>query len=384
MKLCRSRAVRRRSNSNNDGCGNNNRSKRQGLLIDIDVAKGIVQRACVAAAASADACAFDGHPFESTSRAFLATNVDGETKDALCSCPAETEFAAFVSSTIAEAVASMVAGVKNPQKLSPHSRKRRRRQYPLENKVKGLEYAESLHTMCSLFPMVLTTVESPTRAPIVAAIPASTIGVEGAEALGVESAETYHPDASESNNSSHHSDYDSLLPPVGGAAATITTEATVTNETVKDSNSNEATVAMIPRVTPEITSVVLRTVASVPPPPQIPMPSNAETNTTSIVTLEREPPKPSDSNMSLPHDDNFGDTADPVDNDDDIDYDRPLLGVVSDERSGSCSSNCNDMNDDNDTIIRLMRIGSIVRQKTPPPTPNTKSFIGKRKSNFYF
>ena len=88
--------------------------------------------------------------------------------------------------------------------------------------------------------------------------------------------------------------------------------------------------------------------------------------------------------MSLPHDDNFGDTADPVDNDDDIDYDRPLLGVVSDERSGSCSSNCNDMNDDNDTIIRLMRIGSIVRQKTPPPTPNTKSFIGKRKSNFYF
>jgi hypothetical protein len=360
MKLPRSRTSRRRNNGNSNGNNSSRRSKRKKVLvIDLDIAKDIVEQACIAAI-NADPLDLD--------------DKDDETTDAHCNHHVETtEFTEFVSSTIARAIASAVAKAKATVKVQPLSpgaqtrtttkkrRRPRKRPRKLESRVEGLEHSESLHTMCSLFPVLHDSgvvVPMPMPMPMAttndANHPSSENGATGDHDGVCDDRESLSSDLCSEESNSNHSDHASLLPPVGAASATTTPTRPTTDRTTTCRREKIAAVSIksTPQ-TPPLKQQQHSTTTQAPSPPLAITTSYTENGSNSMLALTRTPTE--------------------------CDYDYPLIGVVGDEGSGIAShlslktngrgnfyGRNNNGDNTNDVIICLTKVGSIVRQKTPP------------------
>jgi len=336
-------------------------SERKGIsMIDMDTAKGIVQHACAEALLGSH-CSnhYDIRP----------PNTDNDD-DIRC----QNEFEEFVTSTISRAIRSIVAAkiktrpsISPPQNATPRPTKKRRISSPHHqpqhwrgSKVEDLEHADSLHTMCSLFPLKMESTEDEEKESI--ASEPETMGFGNHDYAPVSESEV------ESNHSS--SDHDSLLPPVGTGWAPTTPR---NNPTPEYNNSTiiscETTLASImpelpsaPRLSPRRlrSSTRSSTRVFIRPSPLITI-TNTDMDATVMSQTDLQP-KPS----SLSHEMSSHSSASD-DDDDDYDYEHPLIGVFGDEGSGIISSQLGmDQYDDDDCIIRLTKVGSGIRQEVPP------------------
>lgn len=273
--------------------------------INLDAAKRIVQDACIAAFDSA------GKDAKPTPPEVPLVENEGSSRN---KNTAETLFADFVSSTIQRTMANMRPKAKTP--TSRELKRSRKRKRPLPSKVKGLEHADSLHAMCSLFPVLVAQEESSgdddrnAMSEIGAGdYDGTRNGKEDPSSSKEYSNLSESSDARNSNSnssskisnnisSSHHSDHDSLLPPVGATSATTT--------------------------------------------PTRPLHGRED-----------------------------------IDDDDNCSYERPLIGVVGDEGSGLVNRQlCDDYLGDShlshnkgetpDAIIQIAKVGTVVVQKALP------------------
>jgi len=391
------------------------RKRNEALMIDLDVAKRIVEHACINAAC---AKSLDGAGRPNLHSVTVSAGED--TDDTDCNSLAkteieteietETEFTDFVSSVIARTMASILANANSnsqsqpqpnsPPKQSEHQKRSgvgrpRKRSRQLESKVEGLEHAESLHTMCSLFPVVLATVESSPDPSVVVMPNPTSISMSMSMPMSMKTATStidMNPSASEDgageseDNSSHHSDHSSLLPPLG-EETTPTRAATNDRRACREKDvaasvsvsASASTKSMTP--TPLKHHRAARVPPSSSPPPETAENTKALTATT-LLALEQTQTPPnhryrlhSRLNGRLAHNNNNDNVDDDDDDDDDeCGYDRPLIGVAGDDSSDGDGGKDQDQHpyhftnngDSSDSIIRLTKVGSIVRIRTPP------------------
>ena len=349
----------------NTNCDHSNKhdsgrlSKRNRLsMIDLDVAKGIVHHACVAALLGSP----DSN-HNSTGTPDLNSGDD--------SIECETEFEDFVKSTISRVIRSIAAAnanaeiphlVSTPKQTRERPTKKRRIAGPRHrhqsqqqhgSKVEGLEHAESLHTMCSLFPLVLGSTEEEEEKE-----------ENESQESELETEDRHYAPESESEVESEHSssDHDSLLPPVGTGSVPTTPWNEPMDPIADDKNAIICCGKTLATMMPEISPVTktsprrlrsaTRRLRSTFASPLIPVTSDTDTDTTET-TLTELPPKHknflSHAHGMLPY---SSDT-----DDEDCDYEHPLIGVVEDEGSGIISSQLR-MNqyDDSDCIIRFTKV----------------------------
>lgn len=380
MRSTRSRTSPRRGNSKSQS-NKNGRSKKNSkstttrrvkrnntIVINLDLAKRIVQEACIAAV---DSAGKDGNV--KTTR--LRFPVVEKEADSRCEKNTETIFADFVATTISRTIASMSADTKTlpPTPKPPPKRKRsRKRKRPLPSKVQGLEHADSLHTMCSLFPVLVSQGES-------SGDERNTISDIGAGELGLrtnrnESSKEYpnFPESSNERNNttnttgkamvnSNHNDYDSLLPPVGASSA-------ATTPTKSHSGAKLATRAFshsAPKQQQQRQYLLQHSDSFIPAI----LGTNPENGSFQALSSPSQSRRDTESLQTK----NNGD-AEADEDDDDCNYERPLLGVVGDEGSGLVNRNdyfrdshhFNNINDDTDAIIQIAKVGSVAVQKTLP------------------
>ncbi len=379
MKSSRSRTSRR--------CGNGSRSKsksksstrrsKQGNLmaIDLNVAKRIVKEACI------DAVCASGLDTKGKSSSHSVTDESDNSRRS----SSEIEFTEFVSSTISEAIASIGPQMKNKSrgKLPQRSRKRTR---SVESKVKGLEYAESLHTMCSLFPVMMASAETTpqqgnekkqaTSDNSVAGFdshrddeePASTSGYHDEEPAST-SGYASSPESKNTSNG-HPSNHNSLLPPMGAPSTTTTPMRLVVEEGMCVDKPELSVTKAIPfsppkqqQQCPKIAKALPRSVmngnADISFPQMLPSSSHSKPN--GLLSHRRHIEKMVDINNIHDHDD-------------DCNYDGPLIGVFGDDEGSGLvnhTSSCNNYsgfpNDGGaDAVIQFAKVGSVILLKTLP------------------
>ena len=363
------------------------------MLIKLDLAKRIVKEACFAAiyAASKDnPISLESPSVEDEIDIDVDIDIDNTERAAI-------DFTEFVSSTLSKAIASLgttetktTTGTGTPtavpQKCNKRSRTRKR-PLQIQSKVEGLEHADSLHTMCSLFPVSMTSVESQGNissgtSPHGVAVSENSTEDDDFD-LTMDRGDDEPPKQQQhysslselvSNTSAtttiSDSDYDSLLPPVGATSAATTPTRPLRRIkpfTDEDSAAIQQTQTQTEQQQiPRTMTRALTPPASVPTPPR---PSDSQ-------SYERFEQKKNIDNVHI-EDDEEDDDDDDVDDDDDDDdddcnYDRPLIGVVSDEGSElvnhqSCNGYYGHNNGrDTDAVIHLAKVGSVIVRKALP------------------
>eukprot|EP00533_Pseudo-nitzschia_delicatissima_P011858 CAMPEP_0197277268 /NCGR_PEP_ID=MMETSP1432-20130617/16849_1 /TAXON_ID=44447 /ORGANISM="Pseudo-nitzschia delicatissima, Strain UNC1205" /LENGTH=231 /DNA_ID=CAMNT_0042743447 /DNA_START=102 /DNA_END=797 /DNA_ORIENTATION=- len=228
--------------------------------------------------------------------------------------------------------------------------------------------------MCSLFPVMMASVETTSLQGNTNkhGISANSAGSIDSHRDDEEPASTIgSPSSPESKNTSndHHSDHDSLLPPVGTASTTtISTRLEVEEGMCVDKPEISVTKA-IPFSPPKQQQHCPRIAKVLPRPvtngnadrafPQM-LPSSSDSQPNSLLSHRKHSEKTIDTNNIHDHDD-------------DCNYDGPLIGVLGDdEASGLVSrSSCTNYHDFHngggaDAVIELAKVGSIVLQKSIP------------------
>ncbi len=337
--------------------------------INLDVAKRIVQDACIAAFDSAG----KDTDLKPTPLEFPLVENEGSSRSKK---KAETMFADFVSSTIQRTIANM-----RPEAKTPNSRQRKRsrkRLRSLPSKVRGLEHADSLHAMCSLFPVLVAQEESSGDDDRNAMSEIGAGDYDGTRNGKEDPSSKEYSGLSESsdaqNNSnssgkisknisgSHHSDHDSLLPPVGATSATTTpTKATIAARSISNSS---------PQQQEESQHHPMQPIEPMISPIAGPHPANA-----SFQALSSSPQSQRDEGFLQKKNKNGNED---IDDDDNCSYERPLIGVAGDEGSGlvnrpvcdDCLADNHPNNTKGDTpdgaIIQIAKVGSVVVQKALP------------------
>ena len=219
------------------------------VAINLDMAKRIVQEACIAAMDSAGKDA-DAKPTPLVNP--LTENEDSKNSSQR-EKDTEAIFADFVSATIARTIASIRPETKTRTSKPKKRKQSRKRKRPLPTKVRGVEHADSLYRMCSLFPTLVSQEEA-------SGDERNTGSEMAAGDLDLTMNDKDHPNLSESSDtlnkiinrsakhkdnvsSNNHTDHDSLLPPVGTTSASATptkpSVATVSAKTIPISTAQQ-------------------------------------------------------------------------------------------------------------------------------------------------
>ena len=246
--------------------------------------------------------------------------------------------------------------------------------------VRGVEHAESLHTMCSIFPVVMASVESSLEDPVGHAMAtASANAHEPPTDNGSESSSDYFTssefDEDHSHGNSHisnDSSHSDLLPPVGDTDSSSMALDDDNYEffsdekqtIVKDQNPRghryNLSVQIVNepiRPTPNATPTTLASTIAIPISLPLSIPNkpdkNSETPTNLLVTLPQTPMNLSDVQLPDLQSDKIQDriVVDDVTDDGDFtvtDYHHSLVGVVG------------DLGCDEDSIITLNQCAPIM------------------------
>ena len=397
MKSPRARTSQRRSSNKNSGKNTIRRSKRnKTLAINLNLAKRIVKEACFAAV-NATTTSRDTNgkssPANSSSRVENEINIDNDSN-------IEMEFSQFVASTISQAIVS-ICGTEKTTRTSASSAKKtttissqkpkksRKRPRPLQSKVQGLEHADSLHTMCSLFPVLMPLGESSSNNELRAVSENSDFGFTTTTTTldHREEPPKVHP-SSPKHSHNHHSDHDSLLPPVGASSAATTPtkplgaeSLVMRRETIQVVDGSTQAIPHSPLKQQQQPQQHHSRIAATSTSTQALSPLGIHTTTEASSVLGPSSPSENRSNRKFLEKKNSGhvdieEEENNDDDDDDYNYDRPLIGVVGDESSGlvghhGCNENdyfdrSNGMDDSRDTeaIIHIAKVGTVVVHKT--------------------